>query len=93
MCSHIDHSEHSVKVLITEQGVADLRGKDPRQRAETIIENCVHPMYKELLWDYLKLADKGPKAHTPHSLHAAFAFHEAFLDSGDMSQVDFAKYC
>lgn len=93
MCSHIDHSEHSVKVLITEQGVADLRGKDPRQRAETIIENCVHPMYKEIMWDYLKLVAKGPKAHTPHSLHAAFALHEAFLDTGDMSKVDFAKYC
>ena len=92
MCSHIDHSEHSVKVLITEQGVADLRGKDPRQRAETIIENCVHPMYKEILWDYLKLANKGVKAHTPHHLHAAFALHETFIDCGDMSQVDFAKY-
>ena len=46
MVSHLDHSEHSVKILATEQGVADLRGKDPRQRAQTIIENCVHPMYK-----------------------------------------------
>lgn len=26
MCSHVDHSEHSVKVIITEQGIADLRG-------------------------------------------------------------------
>lgn len=93
MCSHVDHSEHSVKVLITEQGVADLRGKDPRQRAETIIENCVHPMYKELMWDYLKLAAKGSKTHTPHYLHAAFALHEAFLDTGDMTQADFGKYC
>lgn len=65
MVSHLDHSEHSVKILATEQGVADLRGKDPRQRAETIIENCVHPMYKELMWDYLKLSKGG---HTPHTL-------------------------
>ena len=79
-------------MLITEQGVADLRGKDPRQRAETIIENCVHPMYKEIMWDYLKLANKGVKAHTPHHLHAAFAIHESFIDCGDMSQVDFGKY-
>ncbi|MDO4334593.1 MAG: succinate CoA transferase [Bacteroidales bacterium] len=92
MCSHVDHSEHSVKVLITEQGVADLRGKDPRQRAETIIENCVHPLYKEIMWDYLKLANKGVKAHTPHNLRAAFALHETFMDCGDMTQVDFAKY-
>ncbi len=92
MCSHVDHSEHSVNVLITEQGVADLRGKDPRQRAETIIENCAHPMYKEILWDYLKLANKAGKAHTPHHLHAAFSLHETFIDCGDMSKVDFAKY-
>ena len=90
MVSHVDHSEHSVKVLITEQGVADLRGKDPRQRAECIIENCVHPMYKELMWDYLKLA-KGV-GHTPHTLKAAFAMHQTFMETGDMSQTDFAKF-
>lgn len=89
MASHIDHSEHSVKILVTEQGVADLRGKSPIQRAECIIENCVHPMYKELMWDYLKLS-KG--AHTPHTLRAAFALHEAFAETGDMLQADFAKY-
>ena len=92
MVSHVDHSEHSVKVLATEQGVADLRGKDPRQRAETIIENCVHPMYKELMWDYLKLASKCG-GHTPHDLRAAFALHEAFMEKGDMLQADFGKYC
>ena len=91
MVSHVDHSEHSVKILATEQGVADLRGKDPRQRAETIIENCVHPMYKELMWDYLKLASKC-EGHTPHNLRAAFALHEAFMDKGDMLEADFAKY-
>lgn len=90
MVSHVDHSEHSVKILATEQGVADLRGKDPRQRAETIIENCVHPMYKELMWDYLKMAQGG---HTPHSLKAAFALHEALTDKGDMAMADFGKYC
>ena len=31
MVSHVDHSEHSVKVLITEYGIADLRGLSPRQ--------------------------------------------------------------
>ena len=29
MVSHLDHSEHSVKIIITEYGVADLRGKSP----------------------------------------------------------------
>ena len=89
MASHVDHSEHSVDVLITDQGVADLRGKDPVQRAETIIENCVHPMYKELLWDYLRMGKGG---QTPHTLNAAFAFHTEFADSGDMRNVDWAKF-
>ena len=34
MVSHLDHSEHSVNIIITEQGVADLRGKSPKERAE-----------------------------------------------------------
>lgn len=79
--SHLDHSEHSVKVLITEQGVADLRGKSPKERAKTIVENCVHPDYKELMWDYLKLAGK---CHTPHTLASAFKMHIEFAKSGDM---------
>lgn len=89
MVSHLDHSEHSVDILVTDQGVADLRGKDPVQKAEEIIKNCVHPMYKELLRDYLKL---GLGGQTPHNLHAALAFHQEFLTSGDMRNVDFAKY-
>jgi succinate CoA transferase len=84
LVSHIDHSEHSVKVLITEQGVADLRGKSPRERAETIIENCVHPEYKQLLWDYVKLSGKS---HTPHTLASAFNMHIEFGNSGDMRQT------
>ena len=91
MVSHVDHSEHSVKIIATEQGVADLRGLDPIQRAQTMIENCVHPMYKELMWDYLKIACKNG-GHTPHDLRAAFAFHEALMEKGDMSLVDFAEY-
>lgn len=91
MVSHVDHSEHSVKILITEQGVADLRGLDPIQRSEVIIENCAHPMYREILWDYVKLAKKGG-GHTPHNLAAAFALHQALLDKGDMLLADFSKY-
>ena len=89
MVSHLDHSEHSVDALITDQGIADLRGKDPVQRAETVIENCVHPEYKELLWDYLKLGKGG---QTPHSLKAAFAFHTEFAESGDLRKVDWSKF-
>ena len=62
---HVDHSEHSVDVIITDQGIADLRGKDPVQRAETIIDNCANPMYRELLHDYLRLGINGAGGQTP----------------------------
>lgn len=88
MVSHLDHSEHSVKIIATEQGVADLRGKSPIQRAQCIIENCVHPDYKQLMWDYLKLSE-GKGRHTPHDLNAAFAFHRAFAETGDMRNAKF----
>src|SRR5574344_1648353 len=88
MVSHQDHNEHSVKVLITELGVADLRGKSPIQRAQCIIENCVHADYKQLMWDYLKLSKGG---HTPHSLAQGHALHDAFAKTGDMRKADFAK--
>ena len=89
MVTHLDHSEHSVRVLVTEQGVADLRGKSPRQRAEEIINNCVAPEYKELLRDYIKLAQHG---QTQHNLSCAFAMHEEFLKSGDMRNTNWESY-
>lgn len=89
MVSHLDHSEHSVKIIVTEYGVADLRGKSPVQRAEEIIDKCVHPDYKPLLLEYLAM---GMKGHTPQNLKACFAFHEEFAASGDMRNVDWNKY-
>ena len=86
MVSHMDHSEHSVKVIISEYGVADLRGKSPVQRAREIIERCAHPEYRPLLHAYL---DRGVKGHTPQSLDACFAFHRAFIETGDMHNVKF----
>lgn len=90
MVAHADHSEHSVDVLITDQGIADLRGKDPLQRAQLIINNCANPEYRELLNDYLKLAEG--QGQTPHTLQAAMAFHTEFGKSGDMRNVNFAQY-
>ncbi len=81
MVSHTDHHEHSVKIIVSEYGVADLRGKSPRERAECIIENCVHPDYRPLLRQYLQ---SGAKGQTPVNLYNAFAFHKAFLETGDM---------
>ena len=87
--SHQDHSEHDVNIIVTEQGVADLRGKCPEERAKLIIEQCVHPDYKQLLWDYMKIAKGG---HTRHNLPAAFAMHDSLARKGDMRLTDFAEY-
>ena len=86
MVSHVDHSEHSVQVIITEHGVADLRGKSPGERARLMIENCAHPDYRGLLRDYAAMAGNG---HSPHTLTASFALHHAFATEGDMRA---AKY-
>jgi succinate CoA transferase len=84
MVSHVDHNEHSVKILITEHGVADLRGLSPVQRAKTIINNCVDDQYKDLLFKYLLLGQKG---HTPHKISSALSFHDAISNGGDMKNV------
>lgn len=89
MVTHADHSEHSVDILVTDQGIADLRGLDPVQRAHRIIDNCAHPDYRPLLRDYLKIGRGG---QTPHVLPAAFAFHIAFNETGDMRNADFSKF-
>lgn len=89
MVSHLDHNEHSVKIIISEYGVADLRGKCPRQRAHEIIENCVHPDYRPLLREYLEL---GVQGQTPQSLEACFAFHREIERSGDMRLVKWSDY-
>jgi succinate CoA transferase len=87
MCSHIDHTEHDTMIFITENGIADLRGKNPTDRAKEIIENCAHKDYKQLLWDYLKMG--ASKGHTPHTLAKALNMHVEFLNSGDMRNTKF----
>jgi len=81
LVSHVDHSEHSVQVLVTEHGVADLRGKDPHQRAILIIERCADPSFRDDLRKYYALA-RG--SHMPQTLSKAYAMHEQFLKTGDM---------
>jgi succinate CoA transferase len=85
LVSHMDHSEHSVQVLITEQGVADLRGKDPGERVRLIIENCAHPEFRDDLRRYAALSGG---CHTPQTLGNAFAMHEQLRRSGDMHGVN-----
>ncbi|EJW09958.1 Acetyl-CoA hydrolase [Rhodovulum sp. PH10] len=75
MVSHVDHTEHDVQVVVTEQGLADLRGLSPKQRAKVMIDNCAHPDYKPALAEYYRLAlEKSPGRHTPHLLGEAFGF-------------------
>ena len=75
MATHVDHTEHDVQILVTEQGLADLRGLAPRQRAQVIIAKCSHPDYRPALQEYYDRAlHYSPGQHTPHLLEEAFTF-------------------
>ena len=52
--SHVDHTEHDVDILVTEHGLADLRGLAPRERAVLVIENCADPRYRPALRAYFE---------------------------------------
>ena len=85
MASHVDHTEHDVGVIVTEQGLTDLRGLAPQQRAERMIERCAHPSYRPMLHDYLERARAGANGkHTPHLLREALSWHQRFLETGTM---------
>ncbi|MDD5247699.1 MAG: acetyl-CoA hydrolase/transferase family protein [Rhodocyclaceae bacterium] len=85
MASHVDHTEHDVQILVTEQGLADLRGLSPKQRARAIIEKCAHPHFRPALTDYYKRAlDHSPGKQTPHLLDEALSWHLRYLRSGSM---------
>lgn len=81
--SHVDHTEHDVDVVVTEQGYADLRGLAPRERVEKIIDNCVHPEYRPQLRAYYEEA-KTRGGQTPHVLEKAFAWHTRLAETGSM---------
>ncbi|WP_298704070.1 acetyl-CoA hydrolase/transferase family protein [uncultured Veillonella sp.] len=86
-CSHIDHTEHDVLVFCTEQGIADVRGLAPVERARLIIKNCAHPDYKDMLEDYLERAIVETKnAHTPILLDEALSWHKRFQETGTMKK-------
>lgn len=84
MVSHVDHTEHDVDILVTEIGLADLRGLAPRERAPLIIRNCVHPAYRDALLDYFERA-KARGGHTPHVLEEALSWHVRLRETGRMS--------
>ncbi|MBP2666305.1 MAG: cat1 [Firmicutes bacterium] len=87
MCSHVDHTEHDVDIFVTELGVADIRGLSPKERAQVIIDKCVHPDYKPMLQDYFDRAKAATKnAHTPHLMDEALSWHSRFLKTGSMKK-------
>lgn len=86
MVTHVDHSEHDVDVIVTEQGLADLRGLAPRQKAAAILEHCVHPAYRQELTDYFERAcQRG--GHTPHLLEEAFQWYANLAATGSMKEL------
>jgi succinyl-CoA:acetate CoA-transferase len=89
MVSHVDHTEHDVQILVTEQGLADLRGLSPRQRSQVVIDNCAHPDYRDALHDYVARSEQAARAghgglHTPHILDEALSWHSRFEREGTM---------
>lgn len=84
-CAHVDHTEHDVDVIVSELGVADLRGLSPKERARVIIDKVANPKYQPLLKDYFERACKEcGNSQTPHILSEAFSFHDRFVKTGTM---------
>ncbi|MFO0928506.1 MAG: succinate CoA transferase [Gemmataceae bacterium] len=81
MCSHVDHNEHSVQVIVTEHGLADLRGLAPKERATLLINKCAHPMYRDYLHRYIRESRPG---HICHDLGRCFELHQNLLRTGTM---------
>jgi acyl-CoA hydrolase len=79
--SHVDHSEHSAHVIVTEQGLADLRGLGPAARAQLIIDHCAHPAYREYLHRYV---DEARQGHLRHDLARCFELHRNYMEHGGM---------
>ncbi len=85
MASHVDHTEHDTMVIVTEQGLADLRGLAPKQRARLIMERCAHPDFRPMLEDYFERASRESYGkHTPHLMGEALSWHQRYIDTGDM---------
>lgn len=88
MAPHVDISEHDLDVLVTEQGVADLRGLCPTDRAQVVIDNCAHPEYRPILQEYLDRATKECRAraagHEPHMLFKVFKMQQHLAEHGTM---------
>ena len=83
--SHVDHINQDVQVIVTEQGLADLRGLSPKKKAELVVERCAHPTYRPLLRDYQREArEVSYGQHAPNVLSKALSWHQRFVETGSM---------
>ncbi len=86
--SHVDHITQDVQVIVTEQGLADLRGLAPKQRAKVIMEKCAHPIFRPALGDYFDRALKSSYGlQTPVILPEALSWHQRFVETGSMLET------
>lgn len=88
MAPHVDQTEHDLDIIVTDQGLADLRGLSPSERAKQIIDKCSHPDYRDQLQEYVEratfYATKAKSLHQPHILKDAFKMHMNFQENGTM---------
>lgn len=76
MTPHVDHTEHDFSIVVTEHGIADLRGLSPRERAEAMIE-VADPGFREELEEYRTRA-LSSGGNTPHDLETALSWHASW---------------
>lgn len=88
LCTHVDQTEHDLDVIVTEQGLADVRGVSPRERARVVIKECAHPDYKPILTEDMDKAEweclRRGWGHEPHLLWQAFDMHRSLQENGSM---------
>jgi succinyl-CoA:acetate CoA-transferase len=71
---HVDHTEHDHSVIVTEYGIADLRGLSPVERMDALIE-VAHPDFRAGLRAYRTRA-LDTDGHVPVDFEAAVSWFE-----------------
>ena len=84
MVSHQDIGEHDVDIVVTEHGIADLRGLDEGERADAIVTHCASEAYRGQLKAYLQAARNQCGGHHPQLPEAAFGWYRRLKEEGTM---------
>ncbi|MFB6184225.1 MAG: acetyl-CoA hydrolase/transferase C-terminal domain-containing protein [Haloarculaceae archaeon] len=71
--AHVDHTEHDVDVVITDHGIADLRGLSPRERADAVTPIAA-PSFRSELEAYDRTAREGG-GHVPRDPNELLGWH------------------